>query len=517
MSSAARIDSNRERNPAGSPSTSRTPSSNFARRPWLWIVAVLAVAAVARGMLFAGFSVVLTNDSPDYLLAAEKILRSLDFSSENLRDWRLPGYPTFLAGVQAFVGWSAPGVVLAQKLLGLATAGLASALLMWLRRPVAAVALGVFLGFNPVLLFLEHLVMTEVLFVLLLWAFLATCFYGLERGHPGGEGGSPDGSAASLPGPRRGVLIGTTMGLCVLTRASGLFFCAPLLACWVLANIWSARGSLGQRLWRVRGFVAGVLLGSILLLGPWALRNAILFGELSITANSHRNRIVYLSTHRLIDSGLPVASAYTFEKEDLREAGYEIVSQLGSGAAAEGRARAIVSEQIAARPGAYLREVHRSSLHFLGFPLAKPAPGSEDLRDWIYRFANDRVATEEQNRIVLPFVPRLEDVVNKTEGGQLRVWRKIGVLYLSHGRAALAAVFGVSLVAFVWGGGLRLRTREELLIAAVTLGVLASAASHSMLLADFDRYAVPWDGCQAMVVMLIAERLVCRVRDKYSI
>ena len=472
-------------------------------------ILVLGVAVVVRALLFGRMSVLLTNDSPDYLLAGDRILRALDFSSEHLRDWRLPGYPVFLASVQALAGWSAASVVLAQKVLGVICVGVAVGLLCRLGRPMAALGLGLFLALNPILLFVEHLVMTEPLFIALLWIFVLTCGLALHS--------SLAGTSPAPLGFGRGLVIGLIMGACVLTRASGLFFCVPLAAGTALAQAWRHQGTWAVRLRRVRGFVVGVLLGSILLLGLWVLRNAVTYGEASITLNSHRNRVVYLSTHRLIDPNLTRVAPYAFDQDDLREAGYQIAFQLGTGSEAESLARAIVREQISARPGEYLLESVRSLAHFFGWPLANPPPGSEDLRDWIYRFADDGVALDVQNQIVLASAPALSGVERRVGGGLSTVWKEVGVLYLSHGRGALFAVFVFSVVAFVWTGGLRMRSAEQVVVTLIVLGVSLTAASHALLLADFDRYAVPWDGFQALVVALVATQLAERLRTKYLI
>ena len=471
--------------------------------PVVIAAAVVGLAAlVVRAVLYWRVPIVLTNDSPDYLLASAEIIRSFDFFSDHLRDWRLPGYPVFLAVVRLLAGWSAPTIVMTQKLLGLLSGVLAGLVLWRLELKPAALVLGAFVALNPPLLFVEHLAMSESLFVLLLWSFLAVCAVAPMR----------------RLGLGRGLVVGALSGVCVLTRASGLFFCAPIVLCMVAISVSRDSGDSLSRLRRVSGFVVGVLVGSGLLIGAWMLRNLAVSGELTLTGNSQRNRVVYLAMHGLLDSRLPLIDSLSFDGTDLREAGYELISQLGSGARAERRARSIVREQIGARPGRYASEVGRSLLHFWGLPVSDPPPGSEDLRNWVYRFADDPAAVAEQNRIVLAAVPELgiRYVSEGTRWPWLSLWRQVAVLYLSHGRGVLSLLFVACLVAFSATGGHRLVNPQDGLVTLVGLGTLVSAASHSLLLADFDRYAMPWDGFQMLVVVVVGGDLVRRLRARYS-
>ena len=98
-------------------------------------------------------------------------------------------------------------IVIAQKILGLVTVFLGFLLGQVLRSRVVSEVMVIFLGLNPVFLLNEHLVMTEGLFLFTLLLFLvifSLCLHGKV-------------------GVTKGLLLGLTSGICILTRANGLF------------------------------------------------------------------------------------------------------------------------------------------------------------------------------------------------------------------------------------------------------------------------------------------------------
>jgi 4-amino-4-deoxy-L-arabinose transferase-like glycosyltransferase len=169
--------------------------------------------------------------------------------------FRAPGYPVFL--VAATLGDPNRVVLakLANAVLGAVGAVLLAALSarLFRRRPVA-IATGAVAAVDPALVLTSADVQSEPLFLLLLLAaafLLSVC---LDR-----------------PSSNAGVLAGGALALAALTRPTALAF-APLLA-----------APLADRRWpfRVRAHLAGsTVLGFVLLLAPWTIRNAVVYREL---------------------------------------------------------------------------------------------------------------------------------------------------------------------------------------------------------------------------------------------
>jgi type IV secretory pathway VirB6-like protein len=134
------------------------PVPFYQRKSWLgYGLAVVLVSMIVRIGL-ARLPAVVTNDSLDYILASYAIAHHLDFFTASLRDWRMPGYPIFLAGLQSAVAFTSQNVALGQKMVGIL--GVVPSFIMagQLNSRVVFILLPLFLGLNPAYLFDEHLV-----------------------------------------------------------------------------------------------------------------------------------------------------------------------------------------------------------------------------------------------------------------------------------------------------------------------------------------------------------------------
>jgi len=210
------------------------------------------VAAIAA----TGFETLHFGDAPAYLSAARTLVETGKYPKEtDYHSFRAPGYPVFL--VAATLGDPNRVVLakLANAVLGSACAVLLAALSarLFRRRPIA-VATGAVAALDPALVLTSADVQSEPLFLLFLLSaafLLSVC---LDR-----------------PSSNAGVLAGGALALAALTRPTALAL-APLLAAPLADGRWPVRA---------RVHLAGsTLLGFVLLLAPWTIRNALVYREL---------------------------------------------------------------------------------------------------------------------------------------------------------------------------------------------------------------------------------------------
>jgi 4-amino-4-deoxy-L-arabinose transferase-like glycosyltransferase len=197
-----------------------------------------------------------------------------------LRAVRTPGYPLFLAACQACFGESPLAARLVQAALGTASVWLvycltrqvgpcrapeAGALPPRWTAPLLAAAL---VAVNPYDVAISEVLLSEALFIplllLLLWG-LAT----LTRPYDEPEFSVAQSSLVALA-------TGVAGGAAVLTRPSFALFPPAVLLGWLIA---CTAGS--DRRWRTaswRGSVL-VLVGFVLVMGPWWIRNAQIYGR----------------------------------------------------------------------------------------------------------------------------------------------------------------------------------------------------------------------------------------------
>ena len=216
-----------------------------------WGIALFALAASMRlGYASLGIEVP-AQDTPDYdeiaanLLAGKGFVARENWFGYDMRSWRAPLYPGFLAGVYGLFGFSHVPVKIAQSLLGAATAVLVYATARAIR-PQAALVAGAAASIYLPLVAGASEVMTETLFGFL----LVLALYLSISTRPTPEDGGP-----------RLMTVGVAIGLAALTRPVALL----LWPVEMLHSQLAGRGRLRRCLWISLGVVATV--------APWTARN----------------------------------------------------------------------------------------------------------------------------------------------------------------------------------------------------------------------------------------------------
>jgi 4-amino-4-deoxy-L-arabinose transferase-like glycosyltransferase len=201
---------------------------------------------------------------------------------------RTPGYPLFLAACQAAFGERTLPARLVQAVLGTLCVYLvyrlarqviasgrdgsedASPRWLWAAPLVAAAAAAV----NPHDLAMSSLILSEAAFEpLMLAAMLGVAVLWPSSGASGGSG--------PIGGWRPGLVAmgsGAAAGAAVLVRPSWALFVPLMLAAWVVAGRFAGQG---------RGAVRGaalVAMGLVLIMAPWWIRNARVYGRFVPTA-----------------------------------------------------------------------------------------------------------------------------------------------------------------------------------------------------------------------------------------
>lgn len=202
------------------------------------------------GYASLGFEVP-AQDTPDYdeiaanLLAGEGFVARENWFGYDMRSWRAPLYPGFLAGIYGLFGFSHVPVKIAQSLLGGGTAvlvyGIARAI-----RPQAALVAGAAASLYLPLVASASEVMTETLFTFL----LVLALYLSISTRPTPQDGGP-----------RLMTVGVALGLAALTRPVALV----LWPVEMLHSQFVGKGRWRRCLWISLGVVATV--------APWTARN----------------------------------------------------------------------------------------------------------------------------------------------------------------------------------------------------------------------------------------------------
>lgn len=248
-------------------------------------VALLFVGAFCLRLGYALLDYpVLPQDTADYdeialnVLAGEGFVSRTNWFGYEMRSWRPPLYPLFLALVYGVWGYSHLAVKVVQALIGAGTVILVWAIARALRREAALLAGGLALVYGP-LVTISAEVMSETLFCF----FIALAAWLL----------------IVAEGRRNYLLLaGVTVGLAALTRPVGLLW-VPAFA---LVAVWRLRGE-GVR----RGLWVGVALLVVVL--PWSARNGQVHGAW-----------VPISTH----GGFILARSNAFEPDWRRDKGWGI-------------------------------------------------------------------------------------------------------------------------------------------------------------------------------------------------
>jgi len=223
-------------------------------RAWRLMGAAAALGVVLR-LAFGAFYWVgqpLTHDEQEYLALARSLRSGAGFTYTGDVDsgtaqqfGRAPGYPLFLAAIDA--GRPLPDAVplrvkIAQALVGGAVVLLIGYLALMTAGPRAAVISSTVAALYPPLVVISAYALSETVYCALA---LCTCVV-MQL-------------AVDRSSWRLGVLAGVLVGMAALTRPAMLFF-LPLAVIWILV----------RRRWTV---AAAVVLGTVVAIAPWTLRN----------------------------------------------------------------------------------------------------------------------------------------------------------------------------------------------------------------------------------------------------
>jgi 4-amino-4-deoxy-L-arabinose transferase-like glycosyltransferase len=231
------------------------------RRDWMLdLTAVALLAVLARlpwALLVHGGA---TSDSYFYYLSARSISEGHGYSIMGHPTAFFPvGWPAFLAGVFLIVGPSVAAIKAANLVLWALSAGLAYALGRQLRGRAVGLVSGVLVAVSPTMTPYVMRASSEALFVPLL---LAVCLLLTKK----------DGASPSLP---RSALAGVLLGLAILVRATAMLL--PLVL-----PLWLLLRRPPRESWRSAALLA---LASVLVLVPWAVRNAAVMHTAGLSTN----------------------------------------------------------------------------------------------------------------------------------------------------------------------------------------------------------------------------------------
>ena len=217
---------------------------------------LVSLAARLAAVLRVGLTSVAFGDGPAYLYAARFLARTGRYpATTDVGFFRPPGYPAFLV----LATFGDPSNVALAKVANVVLGALSVVILVALsarifRSRAIAIATGALAAVNPNFLLISSDIQSEPLFLFLL---LSAAFLLL--------------AAADRPSSSLALVAGVALGLAALTRPTALPFGAFLLAP-MLDRRYPARA---------RAHIAGAgVLGLLLAVGPWTLRNAVEFHEI---------------------------------------------------------------------------------------------------------------------------------------------------------------------------------------------------------------------------------------------
>jgi hypothetical protein len=233
------------------------------RSEWQWTILLLLALVIRAGVLWH-YGASLAVDDDNYRRIAERVVAGDGFVDPNTLSptaYRPPLYPLLLAGI-LYCGGGNTAIGIVQLALGVATVALTVLCGCRLGLGRARFAAGLLVAVDPLLLYQTSLVMTETLAtfltVLLLWLCLGQ------------------------PATFRNLAIGLTFGLCCLCRPTFWAFGVVAVVVGVFARGRTSK-TAGAELaegWRP---VLCLVAGMVLVVAPWAIRNAAVMGRPIIT------------------------------------------------------------------------------------------------------------------------------------------------------------------------------------------------------------------------------------------
>ena len=243
------------------------------------LLVILAVGLILRlGLLFVFWDEVLTIvDETHYQRIAENIQNHHEFSLKVGRPTaiRPPLYPLFLSAIYFITGGVHLNAIrIAQILLSLGIILILYRLGKILFDEKIGLLASLIFAIYPTFLFFTHLLLTEVLFTLLFLLFLFFYISFLNSPVKPSEIGSSEIKLNSKKRNRNILLAGLLLGLGSLTR-SNLY---PFLIIALLFIIFACRGLLIEKIkWAIL-----LVIGFIVVVGPWTVRNYIIFKDLVV-------------------------------------------------------------------------------------------------------------------------------------------------------------------------------------------------------------------------------------------
>jgi len=240
------------------------------------LVALLAVGLGLRLLILAGTGGMGLEivDEQHYHQIASSLLHGHGFAFEagRLTSARPPLYPAFMATVWWVTGTHSLQVIrLAQILLSLVNAVVLYLLARSLFDGRVAILAAAGLLFYPSLLAYDYLLLTEVLFTLILSVFILAAVIVLKTSQPTGA-----------------FVAGVSLGLAALTRS--ILWSFPALLC-PAVYAWTT-GPRRRRL--VLALI--VLIGYVVTVGPWAVRNTRLQRTLTLV-DTHGGRALRMGNY----------------------------------------------------------------------------------------------------------------------------------------------------------------------------------------------------------------------------
>jgi len=304
------------------------------------------------------------GDSESYWVLAGQIARGepYQFGHGQARIFRTPGYPILLAGL--FWTASGPPPVIWARALGAVLGTLAVGGVIWLTRDLfsirAAMLAGVIAALYPAAIGMSVFVLSEAPFCPLMLAQLIACV-----------------AAARCECPKRAtglaLVAGVIAGIATLVRPSWLHF-TPFA-------IGIAFVLFGQR---KRQLLIGVamMIGLMLAMAPWWMRNYGITGKLTLTTTQF-GASLYDGWHEGANGGSDMQFVERFYQEQLQADAADPASAVGTfEERLDNRMRSAAIDWARQNP---LRVVQLAGNKFLR--MWSPWPNADAMQGWTYRLA----------------------------------------------------------------------------------------------------------------------------------